>query len=162
MATRSLTFRNLAADPGDPVESWPYEGLVTAIERGTVGDWVRITRAIDHDPWGEVARQVEDYLTYATPDGTTALLTRAVSRARTQAVEQERREVAEEIDTLVDASGLSVTALATRLGTSRTRVSTYRSGQVVPSAAMMVRLRRVVGSLVAARVEDEQVAGEPD
>ena len=48
---------------------------------------------------------------------------------------------------LVAASGLSVTELARRIGTSRSRLSTYRSGTVVPSAVMMNRLRRTVDQL---------------
>ena len=34
---------------------------------------------------------------------------------------------------------------ARRLGTSAPRLSTYRSGTVVPSAALMLRMRRVAG-----------------
>jgi transcriptional regulator with XRE-family HTH domain len=32
---------------------------------------------------------------------------------------------------------------AERIGTSRSRLSTYTSGKVVPSATLMVRMRRV-------------------
>jgi hypothetical protein len=28
----TLAFRNVRADPADPVESWPYEALTTALE----------------------------------------------------------------------------------------------------------------------------------
>lgn len=139
-----LAFRNVTAQPADPVPSWPYEALVTAIERGGVRDWARITRAIDEDPWGQTARDIEAYLTYAAPYGVASLLQRAVIRAREEAETRERAEVAAEVARLIDASGLSVEALARRLGTSRSRLSTYRSGRVVPSSALMVRLRRVV------------------
>lgn len=138
-----LQFRNVDASPDDPVESWPYEALVTAIERGTITDWVRITSAIDAEPWGDVARQVEDYLGYAPTSGASALFRRAVARARAQAEQRERAEVAAEVRSLIEASGLSMAEVASRLGTSRTRLSTYRSGRVMPSAALMVRLRRV-------------------
>ena len=141
-----LRFRNVDADPADPVETWPFEALVIAIERGGIADWVRITRAIDADPWGEVARSVEDYLSYSRPYGVGPLLSRAVARARTQAERRERAAVAAEVAALVEASGLTMGELARRLGTSRTRLSTYRSGRVVPSAAFLVRLRsRVLG-----------------
>lgn len=65
----SEPFRNVLGSAGQPVEQWPYEALVAAIERGTLGDWVPIIRAIDQAPWGSVARQVEDYLGYASPTG---------------------------------------------------------------------------------------------
>ncbi len=140
----ALAFRNVTAEPTDPVESWPYEALVTAIERGGVTDWARITRAIDDDPWGPVARDVEAYLGYAAPYGVGPLLHRAVARAREATEERERAEVAAEVARLIEQSGLSVDAVARRIGTSRSRLSTYRSGRVVPSAALMVRLRRLV------------------
>jgi transcriptional regulator with XRE-family HTH domain len=44
---------------------------------------------------------------------------------------------------LVARSGLSKQGFAERIGTSRSRLSTYMSGQVVPSATLMVRMRRV-------------------
>jgi predicted XRE-type DNA-binding protein len=143
-----LRFRNVDADPADPVESWPYEGLITAIERGTIGDWIRITAAIDRDPWDGVARQVEEYLDYAPPDGVSALFRRAVTRARAQTGERERAEVAAEVRQLIEATGLSMAEVASRLGTSRSRLSTYRNGAVMPSAALLVRLRRVAASAV--------------
>lgn len=139
-----VTFRNVDADPSDPVETWPYEALVTAIERGGISDWVRITSAVDADPWGEVARQVEEYLSYARPYGVAPLLERAVARARVQAERRERAEVAAEVARLTDASGLPLAQIARMIGTSRPRLSTYRSGAVTPSAAMLVRLREMV------------------
>lgn len=30
----ALRFRNIDADPDDPVETWPLKGIVTALERG--------------------------------------------------------------------------------------------------------------------------------
>ncbi|WP_434967524.1 helix-turn-helix domain-containing protein [Janibacter indicus] len=140
----SVAFRNVDAHPDDPVDTWPYEAIVTVIERGTIGDWLRLTRAIDADPWGVVARQVEEYLGYEAPYGVGPLLERAIARARRQAEESERAEVAREVALLIERSGLTAAELAHRVGTSRSRLSTYRSGSVVPSAAMLVRLRRAV------------------
>lgn len=48
----SVAFRNVDVDPDAPVDSWPYEAIVTVIERGAIGDWLLLTRAIDADPWG--------------------------------------------------------------------------------------------------------------
>lgn len=143
----TVAFRNVDVDAGSAVADWPFEALVTAIERGTLDDWVRITTAIDADPWGPVARQVEDYLAYEAPYGVGPLLARAIARSRREAEERDRADVAAEVGELVAASGLSMGELASRLGTSRTRLSTYRSGRVVPSAALMSRLRRTVARL---------------
>jgi len=40
----ALRFRNLDVSPEEPVEDWPFEGVVTAIERGALpigSDWRR-------------------------------------------------------------------------------------------------------------------------
>jgi transcriptional regulator with XRE-family HTH domain len=44
---------------------------------------------------------------------------------------------------LIRESGLTAASFASRAGTSASRLSTYASGKVVPSAAMMLRLERV-------------------
>ena len=139
----SVAFRNVDVDPSEPVDRWPYEAIVTVIERGTVADWLILTRAIDDDPWGPIARQIEEYLGYEQPYGVAPLLTRAIARARHQAEVAERAEVAEQVRELVAASGMTLAAFASRIGTSASRLSTYRSGKVMPSAGLIVRMRRV-------------------
>ena len=66
-----------------------------------------------------------------------------MERARKLAADSEREDVASEVRNLVGRSGLSKQDFAERIGTSRSRLSTYMSGKVVPSAALMVRMRRV-------------------
>ncbi|MFD2862989.1 helix-turn-helix domain-containing protein [Salininema proteolyticum] len=41
---------------------------------------------------------------------------------------------------------MSQAEFAERIGTSASRLSTYISGKVMPSAALMVRIRRVVAA----------------
>lgn len=139
----ALKFRNIDASPNDPVETWPFEGILAAVERGTLPDWRRLAEAIEADPWGPVAQQVLEAVEFSRPYGTTELLEGVVERARKDAADAERAEVASEIKRLVSESGLSVREFATRMGTSRPRLSTYMSGKVVPSAAIMLRIRRI-------------------
>jgi helix-turn-helix protein len=139
----ALKFRNIDASPDDPVETWPFEGILAAVERGTLPDWRRLATAIRADPWGPIARQVLDAVRLSHPYGTTELLERVVIQAREQAIESERQDVASEVRGLVGRSGLSTHDFSARIGTSRSRLSTYMSGKVVPSATMMVRMRRV-------------------
>jgi DNA-binding transcriptional regulator YiaG len=141
--TTALRFRNIEASPADPVETWPFEGILAAVDRGTLPDWRRLAAAIRADPWGPVARQVLDAIRISHPYGTTELLEGVVDRARKLAADSERAEVAAEVSRLVDTSGLSRQEFAERLGTSRSRLSTYLSGKVVPSSALLVRMRRV-------------------
>ncbi len=148
----TVSFRNLDIDARAPVSTWPFEAIVAAIERGTIGDWVRITRAIDEDPWGEVARQVEEFLAYEQPYGVTPLLLRAIKRARAAAEAAERAVVAARVRDLVERSGLTPAEFARRIGTSRTRLSTYRTGSVTPSAALVERMEALLARLDRARV----------
>jgi DNA-binding transcriptional regulator YiaG len=142
----ALKFRNVSASPEDPVEGWPFEGVLAAVERGTLPDWRRLAVSIRADPWGPVAQQVIEAVSLSHPYGTTELLQGVVSRARLQAADSERAEVASEVRKLVEQSGLSRQDFADRIGTSRSRLSTYIAGKVVPSASLMVRMRRVARS----------------
>ena len=141
--TSALKFRNVDAAPDDPVETWPFEGILAAVERGTLPDWRRIAAAIRADPWGPVAQQVLEAVRLSHPYGTAELLEGVVARARELAINSEREEVAAEVRDLAARSGLSRQDFAERIGTSRSRLSTYMSGKVVPSATLMVRMRRV-------------------
>jgi DNA-binding XRE family transcriptional regulator len=94
---------------------------------------------IQADPWGPVAQQVLEAVRLVRPYGTSELLEGVVARARKLAADSERGEVAAEVRRLVNDSGLSQNDFADRIGTSRSRLSTYMSGKVMPSAALMVR-----------------------
>jgi DNA-binding transcriptional regulator YiaG len=139
----ALKFRNITASVGAPVETWPFEGILAAVERGTLPDWRRLAAAIRADPWGPVAQQVLEAVAMSRPYGTGELLTSVIERAREEAAGAEREQVANEIRDLVTRSGLSKQDFARRLGTSRPRLSTYMSGKVTPSAALLLRMRRV-------------------
>lgn len=143
----SVAFRNLDVDPDTPVATWPFEAIVTVVERGTIGDWARLTSEIDRDPWGPVARQIEDYLRYERPWGVAPLLERAIARARLTGLAGERQQVAQSVAALVERSGLGLEEFASRIGTSRSRLSTYRSGSVTPSASLLLRMEAVVERL---------------
>lgn len=141
----NVAFRNV--EVAGPLEEWPYEAIVTVIERGSITDWAVLSRAVKADPWGVVARQIEEYLSYESPYGVGPLLTRAIARARREREAQEKAEVAARVRELIETSGTTMTELASRIGTSRSRLSTYASGKVTPSAAMMLRLERAVGAM---------------
>ena len=140
-----LAFRNLTITPAAPVSRWPTEAVQAALERGDLADWHRIVAAIQADPWGRTARQMEEVLSHSRPYGVTEAMQTALSRARQQAEANERAAVAAEIREAVEQSGLSQADFASRIGTSASRLSTYASGKVTPSATLMLRIRRVAG-----------------
>lgn len=150
----TLAFRNVDVDPDAPLDTWPYEALVTLVERGSVTHWARLTAHLKADPWGVVARQVEEYLGYERPVGLAVLLERTIAGARATAEQRERADVAAEVDHLVHQSGLSTADFASHIGTSRSRLSTYRTGSVTPSAALLLRMERLVERLGRRRTQD--------
>jgi DNA-binding transcriptional regulator YiaG len=140
-----LAFRNLAITPDAPVSEWPTEAVQTALERGDLADWHRIVAEIGADPWGKTARQVEEVLSHSRPYGLADAIEAALSRARERAEATERAAVAAGIREAVQRSGLSRAEFASRIGTSASRLSTYASGKVTPSATLMLRIHRVAG-----------------
>lgn len=143
----ALAFRNLTITPDAPVPAWPNEAIQTALDRGDLGDWRRIAAEIKREPWGRTARQVEQVLSYSRPYGISEAMETVIARARARAEESERAEVAGEILRAIDRSGLSRSEFAARIGTSGSRLSTYVSGKVTPSAALLVRIRRLLQRL---------------
>lgn len=136
----SLAFRNVDAHPGDDVVTWPYEALVTAIDRGLVPDWRPIFDEIRRSPWGPTARRVDHYLEYREPDGVSTLFRLAVERARSDAERAERDDVARRVRGAIARSGLTADAFARLVGTSPSRLSTYANGRVVPAATLLLRI----------------------
>ncbi|MCL1598439.1 MAG: helix-turn-helix domain-containing protein [Actinomycetia bacterium] len=142
-----VEFRNVDASPTDDVRTWPYEALVTVIDRGLVGDWQPIFAEIRRSPWGRVARRVEHYLTYREYDGVSTLFGLAIERARVDADQADRAEVAARIRDAVAGSGLTNAEFARLVGTSASRLSTYLSGKVAPSSSMLLRIERTARDL---------------
>lgn len=139
----ALAFRNLAITPDAAVSQWPTEAVQAALERGDLADWHRIVTEMRADPWGNTARQVEEVLSHSRPYGVAEAMETILSRARERAEASERAAVAAEIREAVERSGLSQAGFAGRIGTSASRLSTYISGKVTPSAALMLRIRHV-------------------
>lgn len=142
----ALKFRNLDVTPEDPVSEWGFEGLLAAVDRGSLGDWRKVMGEVSRAPWGETAETLGQVLEVAEDSGVAEALRRAVQVARDQAAAQERAVVAARLRALVASSGLSDAAFARRLGTSASRLSTYLNGHVTPSAALMVRAEQVESS----------------
>jgi len=149
-----VVFRNVDASPTDDVRTWPYEALVTVIDRGLVQEWQPIFAELRRSPWGNVARRVEHYLSYREPDGVSTLFRLAIERARADAERADRSEVAARVRDAVARSGLTNAEFARLVGTSASRLSTYLSGKVTPSSAMLVRIERVARDLQDNTVDD--------
>jgi DNA-binding transcriptional regulator YiaG len=139
----ALAFRNLTITPDTPVSEWPTEAIQAALERGDLADWHRIVAEIGAGPWGNTARQVEEVLSHSRPYGVAEAMETIIGRARDRAEAAERAAVVAEIRVAIGRSGLSQAEFAAEVGTSASRLSTYASGKVTPSATLMLRIRRV-------------------
>ena len=139
----ALAFRNIDVTPDDPVPEWHTEGIQAALERGDLTHWRRIAAEVRQDPWGQVAQELSEVLSYVRPYGVADLMDDVLADAQSAERDRERVEVAAEVRSLIRASRLTNQAFAARIGTSPSRLSTYATGRVVPSATMLVRMRRV-------------------
>ena len=137
-----LRFRNVDAEPTDDVCTWPFEALVTAIDRGLVPDWQPIFAEIRRSPWGPVARRVERYLGYRDADSVCTLFALAINQARETTDRADRADVAARVRAAVDRAGMTGAEFAASVGTSASRLSTYLNGKVTPSAALLMRIER--------------------
>src|SRR3954451_12411134 len=156
----AIAFRNVDASPDDPVAEWPLEAIQTALERGSLKHWRRLAAAIQAQPWGPVARAVEEVLTYSRPYGVSITLERVIERARNDAEAGERAAVAAEVQRLIEGSGLSRREFAARIGTSASRLSTYATGKVVPSAALLFRMRAAASFEASAKRAETEAEGD--
>jgi len=141
----ALSFRNINATPRDPVSEWGSEGIQAALERGDLSQWRQIAAEVRRDPWGSVANELSQVLSYCRPYGVADVMASILADARADAEQKERESVMKEVRYLVRRSGLTAKEFASRIGTSPSRLSTYMNGRVVPSASLMVRMRQVRG-----------------
>lgn len=135
----------LGPEPRGPVvpsdiEGWPFDALVLAIAEGDLVDWQQMASVVQRKPWGEFARNAGPAAEAAGDDAVASALHEVVEFSRALRERREREEIAKRITRTVMSTGLTQKALASRIGTSASRLSTYMSGSVTPSASMLLRI----------------------
>jgi len=138
----SIAFRNVEASWEDPVSTWPYEAIVTTLERGGLIDWQPLVRDIRSHPWGRSARAIESYAKNPSDRAVADYFLLVVDDARKEYADAERDEVVSRVQQAVWSSGLTQSEFARLVGTSGSRLSTYLSGAVTPQATMLLRIER--------------------
>jgi hypothetical protein len=133
----------LSAYDNKPVEFWPTAAIRLAVQSGDLTIWQRIVLALRRDPYGRTARQIEEVVETTSSPGITNALTEVLARSRTRLEADERAEVARQIQALIDRSGLGPREFASRIGVSGEELVTYLEAHVSPSAAQLVRMRRL-------------------
>jgi hypothetical protein len=136
-----------------PVEFWPTSAIRAAVERGDLATWQRITTALKRDPFGRTARQVEEVLETSPSYGISEALAEVLARSRAQLEADERAQVAHQVRTMLDKSGLGHVEFASRVGVSSDELTSYLEGQVSPLASQMVRMRRLCDRFAKIRAQ---------
>lgn len=133
-----LRSRNQTGTPDDSVNQWGVDGILAAIDRGSIAHWRRIAAAVSADPFGPVAADLTEALERAEDAGVIATLQQVLSKAREGAEAVAREEVQRRLQSFIADSGMTAAQFAQRLGTSTARLSTYLTGRAVPSATVLV------------------------
>ena len=137
------TGNGSAYDASQPVEFWPTAAIRSALQGGDIETWKRIAAALKRDPFGRTARQVEEVLEGTRPYGISKALWEVLERARTHLEANERGEVARHVRLLIDRSGLAQQEFASRIGVSSEELGAYLDASASPTAALMIRIRRL-------------------
>lgn len=129
------------AVPGEPLTT--PEEMKQAVEGETVVGWREQFALVAADPWAPYPIRVRRLAADAGYPEVAEAFERCMQVYRTQLEVEERRQVAREIRRLVAVSGASQREFARYVGTSPSRLSTYVTGTVTPSAVMLMRIARV-------------------
>ncbi len=134
-----------------PVEFWPTSAIRSALDSGDIATWKRIAAALKRDPYGRTARQVEEILEGAQPYGISKALSEVLDRARAHLEANERTEVARHVRLLMERSGLAQQEFASRIGVPVEDLLAFLDAKASPSAALMIRMRRLSDRFVKVR-----------
>jgi DNA-binding transcriptional regulator YiaG len=119
------------------------EQLMDLIHHGNARRWRAALLPLIESPWGPYGEHIVRLAKDAGHDAIAELLQDCRKVFRTRQEQRERDAIAREIRRLVAISGLTQRQFAAQIGTSPSRLSTYVNGRVIPSAAMLLRIRRV-------------------
>lgn len=119
------------------------DDLRLVVERQGVAEWRGLLANVAVNPWASAVKALSELAMAAGQVTAAEMISGTASVYRQWFEEDERLMVAQEIRRLVMMSGCSQHKFAQQVGTSGPRLSTYINGQTTPSAAMMLRIRRV-------------------
>lgn len=139
-----LQLNDSGSTPDVPVEDWGFPRLLAAVQHGTREDWHRISLALEAEPRGKVAAELDDVLEAAWPSAVADALRRVRFSSLVHREAMERAADTTRLQGCFAASGLSVAEFAARLGTIEARMSTYLGGMEAPPHPLLVRAQEMV------------------
>lgn len=141
----TISFRNVEVDETAPLDTWPPEAIEILVDRGNLSDWRRLAAALADDPWGPLARTVEEIISLDCHYGVDRILDRVLRRERERRTLSGRRRYADHLRGLRRAAGMTMRELAAAAGTSAARISDYENARVAPTTDVLARLEDVLG-----------------
>lgn len=133
------------AGPSAPLSA-PSD-LARLIREGNARSWRAALAPVAANPWGPYGEHLARLATEARLPLVARWLIDCRKVYRLRQEEQERLTIAREIRRLIAISGCSQRQFAAYVGTSPSRLSTYATGKVTPSAAMLLRIQRAARGL---------------
>lgn len=116
-----MIHRHLDYPDGTPVTALGEAALDDLLDRGDLGDWRPLARAIASDPFGELAERVLRLCDASPRYGTSPLWRALIARRRAMATAARASEVS--LAELRRRRGVSQAALASRIGMSQSDLS---------------------------------------
>lgn len=117
--------------------------LLDLADHGNARRWRAALLPLIESPWGPYGEHVVQLCRDADLPLAAEVLQECRKVYQRRQEQREREAIAREIRRLVAISGLTQRQFASQIGTSPSRLSTYVNGRVVPSAALLLRIRRV-------------------
>ena len=152
----TISFRNVDVDETAPLDTWPSEAIEILVDRGNLSDWRRLAGALAEDPWGPLARTVEEIIALDCHYGVDRILGGVLQRERERRTLIGRRRYADHLRSLRRSAGLSMRELAAAAGTSAARISDYENARVAPTTDVLARIEDVLGRRGADSAPEEQ------
>lgn len=143
-------FWLLLSGPEEPGRAAPLrtvDDIGQVLFHGTARTWRAHLRPVMDTPWGPAGDRIVELARQAGGDVVAAALEECRTVYQERQEQREREAIAQEIRRLVALSGVSQRAFAAYIGTSPSRLSTYVNGRVVPSAALLLRIRHAAQAL---------------
>jgi hypothetical protein len=145
-AALSHLLSNGTTQPPIPLPRSP-DALRQLVDQYGVLAWLGLLVNVAAQPWAPDSTRLADLAREAGLPGAADVVDECARLHARRREDDERREVADEIRRLIATGGCSQRQFARHIGTSASRLSTYVNGIVVPSATMMVRIRRAAEGL---------------
>jgi DNA-binding transcriptional regulator YiaG len=140
----TVSYRNVDVDETAPLATWPGEAIEILVDRGHLSDWHRLAAALAEDPWGPLARTVEEIIALDCHYGVDRILERVLQRERQRCTLIGRRRYADHLRRLRRSAGLSMRELAAAAGTSAARISDYENARMSPTTDVLARLEDIL------------------